>query len=406
MDQIVCYPESTFGQRMEVTCVRLNRNWFYSLAIYASTNVQHIWRQCTENGHEYKGNWAPQVLVWSPLEARGSCTYEVLHLLKQAFCRKSMWSLRLPWLHSPDRREERTRKLGLGPFWIKATIADELSYPSKVPLCITFFSWKSQIEYLHWRSALAVWILGGGENVCKLVNIQELEENRLSCQNLFNLFWKIFPLGTLSCLEQVPNFFFQNTAEVTCLLLSLQNLLKSNWLSASPNPYKLHILLWLCCYGHWAHAPCQPCSLCSCSLMVPGVLSPFRTPICQREGKCVWKPAQELYSSAVSHSCLDITAVVAEESWRTAFSVSLALSCCVKSQLVGQTLVALMAGFADTLHWGWELEGCAAGLRGKRGVLACSTASGGILCCFFEHRIGFRCRVVKAFLCSSGLGRW
>lgn len=210
MDQIVCYPESTFGQRMEVTCVRLNRNWFYSLAIYASTNVQHIWRQCTENGHEYKGNWAPQVLVWSPLEARGSCTYEVLHLLKQAFCRKSMWSLRLPWLHSPDRREERTRKLGSGPFWIKATIADELSYPSKVPLCITFFSWKSQIEYLHWRSALAVWILRGGENVCKLVNIQELEENRLSCQNLFNLFWKIFPLGTLSFLEQVPNFFFKH----------------------------------------------------------------------------------------------------------------------------------------------------------------------------------------------------
>lgn len=82
MGQIVCYPESTFGQRMEVTCVWLNGNWFSSLAIYASTNVQHIWRQCTENGHEYKGNWALKVLVWSPIEARGSCTYEVLHLLK------------------------------------------------------------------------------------------------------------------------------------------------------------------------------------------------------------------------------------------------------------------------------------------------------------------------------------
>lgn len=82
-------------------------------------------------------------------------------------------------------------------------------YPPKVTLFITFFSWKSQIEYLHWLSALAVWILGGGENVSKLVNIQELEENRLSCQNLFNLFWKIFPLGTLSHLEQVPEIFFK-----------------------------------------------------------------------------------------------------------------------------------------------------------------------------------------------------
>lgn len=113
---------------------------------------------------------------------------------------------------------------------------------------------------------------------------------------------------------------------MTCLLLSLQNFLKSGWSPASPNPYKQYILL-LCCYSHWAHAPCQPCSGCSCSSMVPGVLSPFRTPISKREGKCVWKPAQELYSSAVSHSCVDITAVVAGESWRTAFSVSLALSC-------------------------------------------------------------------------------
>lgn len=78
-----------------------------------------------------QGQLGPQVLVWSPLEARGSCAYEVLHLLKQAFCRNSIWSLRLPWQHSPDGREERARELGSGPFWIKATIADELSLPPK-----------------------------------------------------------------------------------------------------------------------------------------------------------------------------------------------------------------------------------------------------------------------------------
>lgn len=33
-------------------------------------------------------------------------------------------------------------------------------------------------------------------------------------------------------------------------------------------------------------------------------------------------------------------------------------------------------------------------------------ASGGFLCCFFEHRIGFRFRAVKELLGSSGLGRW
>lgn len=78
-------------------------------------------------------------------------------------------------------------------------------YPLKVPLFITFFIWKSQIEDLHWLSALAVWILRGGENVSKLVNIQELEENRLSCQSLL----KIFPLGTLSHLTQVPKIFLK-----------------------------------------------------------------------------------------------------------------------------------------------------------------------------------------------------
>lgn len=60
------------------------------------------------------------------------------------------------------------------------------------------------MQYLHWLSVLAVWILRGGENVSKLVSIQELEENRLGCQSLFNLFRKIFPLGTFSCLEQAP----------------------------------------------------------------------------------------------------------------------------------------------------------------------------------------------------------
>lgn len=44
------------------------------------------------------------------------------------------------------------------------------------------------MEYLCWLSALAMQILRGGENVSKLVSIQELEENRLGCQSLFNLF--------------------------------------------------------------------------------------------------------------------------------------------------------------------------------------------------------------------------
>lgn len=101
--------------------------------------------------------------------------------------------------------EKRARKLGSGPSWIKATTADELTLPPKKFLfLVTFFSWKSQMEYLHWLSDLAMWILRGEENVSKLASIQELEENRLGCQSLFNLFWKIFPLGTLSCLEQMP----------------------------------------------------------------------------------------------------------------------------------------------------------------------------------------------------------
>lgn len=152
MDQIICYPESTFGQRMEMTCVWLNRNWFSSLVIYASTNVQHIWRQCTENGHEHKGNWAPKVLVWSSLEARGSCTYEVLHLLKQAFCKNSMCSLKVPWQHSPERREERMRKLGSGPFWVKVTIADELSLPPKS----SYFHYIFQLEESDWVLAFCL----------------------------------------------------------------------------------------------------------------------------------------------------------------------------------------------------------------------------------------------------------
>lgn len=152
MDQIICYPESTFGQRMEVTCVWLNRNWFSSLVIYASTNVQHIWRQCTENGHEHKGNWAPKVLVRSSLEARGSCTYEVLHLLKQAFCKYSMCSLKVPWQHSPERREERMRKLGSGPFWVKVTIADELSLPPKS----SYFHYIVQLEESDWILAFCL----------------------------------------------------------------------------------------------------------------------------------------------------------------------------------------------------------------------------------------------------------
>lgn len=42
MDQIVRYPESSFGQGMEVTCIWLNRDWFSSLLLFAPTEMCSI----------------------------------------------------------------------------------------------------------------------------------------------------------------------------------------------------------------------------------------------------------------------------------------------------------------------------------------------------------------------------
>lgn len=44
------------------------------------------------------------------------------------------------------------------------------------------------MDCLRWLSALAVRIVRGGENASKLVGIQELEENSLGSQSLFDLF--------------------------------------------------------------------------------------------------------------------------------------------------------------------------------------------------------------------------
>lgn len=248
-------------------------------------------------------------------------------------------------------------------------------YPPKVPLFGYIFQLEeSDCEYLRWLSALAVQILRVGENVSKLVSIQKLEENSLGCQSLFHLFWKnissrntfLFGTGTW----KKPH----NTAGVTYLLLPLQNLFLNLADYLQPQ-----ILAYICStsFGDSAATVTEPMLHADHAL---AVLAPWWCLVCFHPPKHlkaqVWSqssnpPAREqgnvyqgeFCGSTVSHSCMDVTAVVAEKSRRAAFSASLALRYHARFQLMEQTLVASMAGFAGSLYWGWCMEGCAAGLE-------------------------------------------
>lgn len=190
------------------------------------------------------------------------------------------------------------------------------------------------MQYLHWLSVLAVWILRGGENVSKLVSIQELEENRLGCQSLFNLLRKIFPLGTLSCLEQAPKNPTKHCRGDMSSAATAK--LSYIWLIAcipkSPLIFVGHLA------GTLLLQSLSPCSM-------PTVLWPFLLPggaqcafalqstwRCKFEAKIrIWlwerrdisiKTSPGIAQLHCFHSCVDITAVVAERSQRAAFSGS------------------------------------------------------------------------------------
>lgn len=193
MNQIVRYPVSTFGQGMEVTCIWLNKDWFSPLLLFVPTPICHVFDVSPQHGHKCKDKWAGQVCLVNACACKGH--RGAPH--PSAGCQKKCWVcagiLQLLWQHSPEGKEEKARKLWHRLALNKSHHCRWAEFtPQKFLLMVRFFIWNRQMDYLHWLSSLAVWILRGGENVSKLASIQELEENRLGCQSLFHLFWKYF----------------------------------------------------------------------------------------------------------------------------------------------------------------------------------------------------------------------
>lgn len=155
MYQIACYPEITFGQGMEVTCIWLNSDWFSSLLLFTPTRMCSIFdvsRQRTDMSARAIGPIRfPLILP----QGRGSCTCKALHLLKWTICRNAGSLCGVSGSHKSTVLREESKEMWLRPILNKSHHCRWAEFtPPKVPL----FGYIFQLEESDGVFALAFWL--------------------------------------------------------------------------------------------------------------------------------------------------------------------------------------------------------------------------------------------------------